>query len=108
MDDVDPETPDRALGRSQLRSLLERRLDALPEAFRTVFMLRCVEDLSVEETAQCLNIPEATVRSRHFRARSLLRESLAQDIDVAERDLFGFDGARCDRIVSQVLARLGR
>jgi RNA polymerase sigma-70 factor, ECF subfamily len=107
MDDVDTETPDRALGRSQLRGLLERRLDALPEAFRTVFMLRGVEELSVEETAQCLGIPEATVRSRHFRARSLLRESLAQDVDLAERELFGFDGARCDRIVARVLREVG-
>jgi RNA polymerase sigma-70 factor (ECF subfamily) len=60
----------------------------------------------VEETAQCLGIPEATVRSRHFRARSLLREALAQDIDLAERDVFAFGGAHCDRIVSQVLQGL--
>ena len=104
--DTTTETPDRALVRAELRAVLERKLDALPEAFRTVFVLRCVEELSVEETARCLDIPEATVRSRHFRARSLLRESLAQDIDVAERDVFSFDGARCDRIVQRVLERL--
>lgn len=102
----DSDTPEKALVRSELRAVLERKLDELPEAFRTVFVLRCVEELSVEETAQCLNIPEATVRSRHFRARSMLRESLAQDIDVAERDVFAFDGERCDRIVAGVLARL--
>lgn len=100
------ETPERALVRSELRAVLERKLDELPEAFRTVFMLRSVEELSVEETAQILDLPEGTVRTRHFRARSLLRESLAQDIDVAERDLFAFAGARCDRIVANVLARL--
>jgi RNA polymerase sigma-70 factor (ECF subfamily) len=92
--------------RSQLRVLLERKLDALPEVFRVVFVMRCVEELSVEETAQCLGIPEATVRTRHFRARSLLRESLAQELDLAERDVFSFDGARCDRIVAGVLERL--
>ncbi len=102
----DSDTPEKALVRSELRAVLERKLDELPEAFRTVFVLRCVEELSVEETAQCLNIPEATVRSRHFRARSMLRESLAQDIDVAERDVFAFDGERCDRIVARVLERL--
>jgi RNA polymerase sigma-70 factor (ECF subfamily) len=106
MSTADHESPDAAVARSQLRLLLEGKLDALPAAFRTVFMLRCVEELSVEETAASLGIPEATVRSRHFRARSLLRESLAQDIDLAERDLFGFDGVRCDRIVHGVLARL--
>jgi RNA polymerase sigma-70 factor (ECF subfamily) len=89
-----------------MRNLLERKLDELPEAFRTVFVLRCVEEMSVEETAQCLDIPEATVRSRQFRARSLLRESLAREIDLAERDVFEFGGPRCDRIVAAVLSRL--
>ena len=100
------EAPDHALARAELRAVLERKLDELPEAFRTVFMLRCVEELTVEETAQILNIPEATVRTRHFRARGLLRESLAQDIDGAEREIFSFDGERCDRIVANVLHRL--
>ena len=100
----DSEAPDRALVRTQLRSLLERKVDELPEQFRTVFVMRAIEELSVEETAQLLAIPEATVRSRHFRARSLLRESLALEMDLAEQELFGFDGERCDRIVARVLA----
>ena len=100
------EVPEQAFARAQMRTLIERKLDALPEDFRTVFVLRAVEELSVEETAACLAIPEATVRSRHFRARSLLRESLAREIDIAERDLFDFGGAHCDRIVAAVSARL--
>jgi len=106
MDTSRAASPDDALMRTELRRLIERKLDALPGSFRVVFVMRCVEELSVEETAQCLGIPEATVRTRHFRARSLLRESLAQDLDLAERDVFSFDGARCDRIVATVLARL--
>lgn len=106
MPDNDTERPDEALVRADMRKLLERKLDQLPAEFRTVFMLRTVEEMSVEETAQCLDIPEATVRSRHFRARSLLRESLAADIDLAERDVFEFGGAHCDRIVAAVLSRL--
>jgi RNA polymerase sigma-70 factor (ECF subfamily) len=102
----DKDAPDRALIRAELRAVLERKLDELPEAFRTVFVLRSVEELSVEETARTLDLPEATVRSRHFRARSMLRESLAMDIDIAERDVFSFDGERCDRIVATVLRRL--
>jgi RNA polymerase sigma-70 factor (ECF subfamily) len=102
----DKDAPDRALIRAELRAVLERKLDELPEAFRTVFVLRSVEELSVEETARTLDLPEATVRSRHFRARSMLRESLALDIDIAERDVFSFDGERCDRIVASVLRRL--
>jgi RNA polymerase sigma-70 factor (ECF subfamily) len=107
MSAADCEGPDAAVARAQMRSLLERKLDELPASFRTVFMLRCVEEMSVEETAACLGLPEATVRSRHFRARALLRESLAREVDLAERDLFEFLGARCDRIVARVLARLG-
>ena len=102
------DTPDRALVRTQLRALLERKVDELPEMFRTVFVMRAIEELSVEETAQLLTIPEATVRTRHFRARSLLRESLAREMDLAEQELFGFDGERCDRIVARVLAGIAR
>ncbi len=102
--DFDP--PFHAAARSQLRALLEARLDALPVAFRTVFVMRSVEELSVEETAHCLGIPEATVRSRHFRANALLRESLSRDIDVTEKSLFEFDGDDCDRMVATTLARL--
>jgi RNA polymerase sigma-70 factor (ECF subfamily) len=100
------ERPDDAVGRAEVRALLERKLDELPEAFRTVFVLRSVEELSVEETAECLDIPAATVRSRHARARGLLRESLAREIDMAERDVFAFGGCECDRIVASVLRRL--
>ncbi|HEX7890737.1 MAG TPA: RNA polymerase sigma factor [Ramlibacter sp.] len=99
------EAPDDALVRAELRALLERKIDELPQDFRAVFVMRAIEELSVEETAQCLGIPEATVRTRHFRARSLLRESVAREMDVAERDVFSFDGERCDRIVARVLAR---
>ena len=104
----DSEPPDSAVARAEIRALIERKLDELPASFRTVFILRSVEELSVEETAQCLEIAEATVRSRHFRAKSLLRESLAREIDVAGSELFGFAGARCDRIVANVMSRIGK
>ena len=98
--------PDHAAMRSQMRRFIEARIRLLPEAFRTVFMLRAVEELSVEETAAALQIPETTVRTRFFRARSLLREGLSRDADFALGDAFSFDGERCDRIVANVLARL--
>lgn len=99
-------SPDMAADRAQMRAILERRIDALPESFRAVFVLRSVEELSVEETADCLGIPAETVRSRHFRAKSLLREALAREVDIAERNVWEFAGQRCDRIVARVLARL--
>jgi RNA polymerase sigma-70 factor, ECF subfamily len=92
--------------RMEMRRLLESQIDALPDSYRTVFMLRAVEELSVEETAAILEIPPATVRTRFFRARSLLREALAQSIDLACEDAFSFAGSRCDRIVANVLARI--
>jgi RNA polymerase sigma factor (sigma-70 family) len=98
--------PERIVARAQMRGILEQKLDELPEAFRVVFVLRSVEELSVEETAEVLGIPAATVRTRYFRARGLLREALAQEIDLAERDLFEFGGSRCDRICARVLERL--
>lgn len=104
----DEDLPERAFGRAQVRALLESKLDELPESFRVVFVLRSVEELSVEETAACLGVPEATVRSRHFRAKSLLREALARDLDLAERDVFEFRGSLCDRMVARVLERLER
>jgi RNA polymerase sigma factor (sigma-70 family) len=100
------DVPEKVLVRAEMRALIERKLDELPEDFRLVFVLRSVEELSVEETADSLGIEQATVRSRHFRARSLLRESLAREIDVAERDLFDFGGAHCDRIIAAVNTRL--
>lgn len=103
----DPERqPDRVAMRSDVRRLMEARIDKLPETFRTVFMLRAVEELSVEEVSVALEIPEATVRTRFFRARSLLREGLSRDVDLAIGDAFSFAGERCDRVVANVLAKL--
>jgi RNA polymerase sigma-70 factor (ECF subfamily) len=102
----DADRPEKLLARAQMRAVLERKLGELPESFRIVFILRSVEELSVEETAESLGIPEATVRSRHFRAKNLLREALAHEFDLAERDVFDFAGTRCDRIVAWVLGRL--
>jgi RNA polymerase sigma-70 factor (ECF subfamily) len=106
MNDSPPEVPERATLRAEMRKLLEARIDTLPEAFRSVFVLRALEEMSVEETAVALGLNEATVRSRFFRARGLLREWLSRDIDVAQGDAFSFAGARCDRITANVMARL--
>ncbi len=102
----DSAPPEKLVDRQQVRAVLERKVSELPESFRIVFILRSVEELSVDEVARILDIPEDTVRSRHFRARGLLRESLAREMDLAERDLFEFAGAQCDGIVARVLERI--
>ena len=100
------EGPQRQAERAEIRQLLEAKIDRLPDSYRAVFVLRALEELSVEETAAALGIPEATVRTRFWRARSQLREALSREIDLAFDGAFGFAGARCDRIVANVLARI--
>jgi RNA polymerase sigma-70 factor, ECF subfamily len=73
--------PESTAQSSEMRQLFEARIGALPEDFRTVFVMRAIEELSVEETAAALGIPEITVRTRYFRARNLLRRALEDDID---------------------------
>jgi len=102
----DEHGPEGSALRGELRRLLEARIDQLPDAYRAVFVLRALEELSVEETAVALDIPAPTVRTRFFRARSLLREGLARDIDLTIEDAFSFAGERCDRIVAHVLATI--
>ncbi|MBA2412047.1 MAG: RNA polymerase sigma factor [Burkholderiaceae bacterium] len=100
------ESPEGCLMRGQMRQLLERKIDELPLVFRTVFVMRELQEMTVDQTSECLSIPPATVRTRFFRARSMLRESLAGEFDRATGDVFSFGGANCDRIVAGVLARL--
>ena len=88
--------PDSAATQLQMRGILERKIGGLPEILRVVLVLRSVEELSVHETAESLGISEETVRSRHFRAKAMLRESLAREIDVAEGNIYEFGGNRCD------------
>lgn len=106
MDQDSNSQPEHAAVRAQVRKLIEARIDRLPDAFRTVFVLRAVEEFTVEETAAALSIPEATVRTRFFRARSLMREGLSRDLDLAYEEAFAFAGERCDRIVARVMAKL--
>ena len=101
------ESPPEATLRAEIRRILERRIDELPPSFRAVFVMRDVEDMTVQETADCLSIPPATLRTRLFRSLALLRAALARDVDDATIGVFGFAGERCDRIVAAVLVRAG-
>ncbi len=97
------QSPEDVAAGGELRRVLERAIDTLPQNFRTVFLLRAVEELSVAETAECLSIPEDTVKTRLFRARALLQKAL---LDEAVPHAFTFLGPRCDRVVAAVLARI--
>jgi RNA polymerase sigma-70 factor (ECF subfamily) len=99
--DVEQDAAAHELGR-----VLEAAIDTLPDAFRVVFMLREVEEMSTAETAVVLDIPEETVKTRLHRARGLLRKSLEQGAGEALPSAFAFGSARRDRLVSAVLARI--
>ena len=98
--------PDRELANAQLRHILEDCIDELPDAFRSVFMLRAVEQCSVTEVAEVLDIKEATVKTRFHRARMLLQQKLLDYGDAASIGIHEFAGHRCDTIVRNVLERL--
>jgi len=99
--------PDVALAREQMRRLLEQAVAMLPETFRTVFVLRDVEGLSGEETAEALDLPVATVKTRLHRARRKLQQILAPQIGNALSETFPFAGADCAALTERVLAKLG-
>jgi RNA polymerase sigma-70 factor (ECF subfamily) len=98
--------PERAASRTEIRRLVEEAVDALPAPFRTVFVLREIEGLSIEETAAELGLRAETVKTRLHRARQRLRRALAGTLATALRDAFPFDGARCAEMQRRVLARL--
>ncbi len=101
----DSVTPEGEAGRAEARRLLERAVDALPEIFRVVFVMRELDEFSVAETAQTLGVRPETVKTRLHRARHLLRETLGQTLG-SMKEAFPFLGTRCARITGSVLERL--
>jgi RNA polymerase sigma-70 factor (ECF subfamily) len=98
--------PERSAAQNEIQRLLERAMDALPEPFRVVFVMRDVEEMSIEETAFHLGIRPQTVKTRLHRARRLLRQSLDGELASTLKEMFPFAGVRCARITEAVLSRL--
>jgi RNA polymerase sigma-70 factor (ECF subfamily) len=96
-------SPESAAMRTQLRPYLEQAVGSLPEDQRAVFVLRALEELSVEETAQILDLNPQTVRTRFLRARRKLQEQLQRELKLTFGEMLPFAGARCDRLVERVL-----
>jgi RNA polymerase sigma-70 factor (ECF subfamily) len=99
----DPEA--KAAG-SELRVIVERAVDELPEIYRLAFVLREVQQLSTAEAAECLEVSEEVIKIRLHRAKAMLREHLDARLDAAAPELFAFLGPRCDAIVQRVMAAL--
>ena len=106
MKDEPDETPEEYADRRELVGILESAVDGLPEIYRVVFMMREVEQLSTSECAEVLELSEEAVKVRLHRARAMLRDGLFAKVDRSLQRSFPFLGARCDRIVAAVMAKL--
>ena len=98
--------PERTMAQREIIELLERAIDALPDAFRLVLVARAIEGMSIEDTAELLGIRPETVKTRLHRARALLRAKLERDLGPLLPETFPFEGERCERMTSSVLERL--
>ncbi|TIQ00315.1 MAG: RNA polymerase sigma factor [Mesorhizobium sp.] len=99
--------PERTMAQRQILELVERATDRLPDVYRTVFVARVIEGLSIEETAELLDVRPETVKTRLHRARALVRKALADQIGPVLLDAFPFAGRRCERLTAAVMQRLG-
>jgi RNA polymerase sigma-70 factor (ECF subfamily) len=99
-------TPETEAIQGQLGQMLQSAVDTLPETYRSVFVLREVEQLNTSETAECLGLSEEAVKTRLHRSRALLRHELENRMGSTIREAYSFLGARCDRVVARVLERI--
>lgn len=99
--------PERTMAQREIQHVVERAVDELPDSFRIVFVARVMEGMSVEETAELLDLNAITVKTRLHRARKLLRENVERQIGPVVLNAFPFAGARCDRLTERVMTRLG-
>ena len=95
------------MAQRQILQLIEQATDKLPDLYRLVFVARVIEGMSVEETANLLDIRPETVKTRLHRARHLVRKQLDEHIGPILLDAFPFAGRRCERLTIAVMQRLG-
>ena len=102
------QSPEKTLMRRQIAKLLETAIARLPDTFRPVFVLREIEGLSVQDTAEALQIPEETVKTRLFRARRRLQKELDPELCGALSETFPFAGVDCEAMTERVLTKFCR
>jgi RNA polymerase sigma-70 factor (ECF subfamily) len=99
-------SPEFQMLRVELAKAIEAAIARLPEDFRTVLVLRDIEGMSVEETAESLDILAATVKTRHLRARQRLRRDIDPDFRAVLAETLRFDGANCEAMTAHAIANL--
>lgn len=105
MKSPDP-SPETDAGQAETRRLLKEAIEGLPEAYRTIVVMREVEEMSVAETADSLGVSQAVVKTRLHRAHAMLRKNLYTRARNGAADLYQFHAVRCDRVVKAVFARI--
>ena len=100
--------PEQRASTTELGRVLEQAIDALPDAYRSVFMLRDVEEMTTEEAAECLDISIENVKTRLHRARAMLRKQLYARAGATSPAAFQFMATRCDRVVARVFERIAQ
>jgi RNA polymerase sigma-70 factor (ECF subfamily) len=100
--------PEVQVERGQVRALLQQAIDSLPPMYRSVFILRAVQEMSVGEAAACLQVSDDVVKTRYLRARAMLRDALGARVEALAHEVYAFAGDRCDAVVAQVMAELQR
>jgi RNA polymerase sigma-70 factor (ECF subfamily) len=98
--------PEQQASNSEVRRLLEEAVEKLPDAYRTIFILRDIEEMSTTDAADVLEITEDNVKVRLHRARALLRKSLYARAGMERKEAFNFHAVRCDRVVKNVFERI--
>jgi RNA polymerase sigma-70 factor (ECF subfamily) len=106
LNSVQPD-PERAMAQTEINSMLEKAIDALPDVYRIVLVARVIEEMSVDETAELYGLKPETVKTRLHRARAMLRQDLEQKFGPLLTQTFPFDGARCERMADRVITQLG-
>ena len=99
--------PEKSVAQRQVQRVVERAIDELPEPFRLVFIARVIEEMSIEQTAELLEVKPETVKTRLHRARSMLRKNVEKAIGPVILDAFPFAGPRCERLTTAVIRLLG-
>jgi len=95
--------PEKMMAQSEIRVILEKAIDELPDSFRSVFVARIVEAMTVEETADLFGLKPETVKTRLHRARALLRDALDKQLGPALTNTFPFGGRRCEAMTERMV-----
>jgi RNA polymerase sigma-70 factor (ECF subfamily) len=98
--------PEEQTSNAELGRILEETLLSLPEQYRTVVMLRDVEEMTTAETAEVLGLTEDNVKVRLHRGRAIMRDNICDRVGTTAREAFPFLGARCDRMTALVMRRI--